>query len=283
MIIAFFNGRLGNQLFQIVSLRTYFPTHRIVTVGFDDFHELFFLPNILNIPKSRLPHGLYSLLFRILGLLSSLRLISSLPALSDPISDVSSYVAKGAIRDVVFAKPFYNQWLTSESLSYIPSINDVYLAKARQWLADHDINQLSDILYLHIRRTDFSVWPTADHPALLDLDWYTSNISRFTPLCDIKQILVFTDDPSFVLSRLSLPKLLFVNEDPFTEFAIMSLCPFGILSPSSFSWWASYLSSRSSSPTLFLAPLYWAGHRLSVWYPKHIYSHHLVYTPVMPS
>ena len=44
----------------------------------------------------------------------------------------------------------------------------------------------------------------------------------------------------------------------------------GILSPSTFAWWAAFLCQRDFSNPAYIAPRYWIGHRSAKWYPPGI-------------
>ena len=62
---------------------------------------------------------------------------------------------------------------------------------------------------------------------------------------------------------------------------MMSLCMGGgILSPSTFAWWAARIHLKQSTSPYFVAPLYWIGHRLSQWYPEGVQTSWIDYRPV---
>lgn len=60
----------------------------------------------------------------------------------------------------------------------------------------------------------------------------------------------------------------------------MKNCDGGILSPSTYSWWAAYLSNKRG---FFLAPKYWIGHRQKVLFPSYFTSKIITYKKVLPS
>jgi hypothetical protein len=61
----------------------------------------------------------------------------------------------------------------------------------------------------------------------------------------------------------------------------MCECDGGILSPSSFAWWASYFIKNKNKNSFFLAPKYWIGHRKKNWHPEFIQSSFLEYEEVI--
>jgi len=76
MIIICENGRLGNQLFQYLSLRSLFPDQRLVLWGFDDLVGLVTSPNSTVIGANTFPPWLTpSRLGLVLHVLTVLRLV----------------------------------------------------------------------------------------------------------------------------------------------------------------------------------------------------------------
>jgi len=63
--------------------------------------------------------------------------------------------------------------------------------------------------------------------------------------------------------------LIISNNLPEIDLSIMSLCSYGILSPSSFAWWGAFFAKiHNKKCNYFLAPKYWIGHRSKKWIPK---------------
>ena len=68
------------------------------------------------------------------------------------------------------------------------------------------------------------------------------------------------------------------NNESEIDLSIMSLCSDGILSPSSFAWWgALYAKNYNQNDNYFIAPKYWAGHRMKKWFPKNFHSEWITY------
>jgi hypothetical protein len=55
--------------------------------------------------------------------------------------------------------------------------------------------------------------------------------------------------------------------DEINDFYLMTKCQCGILSASSFAWWAGLLSNRKNPDGIFIGPKYWAGHKQGFWFP----------------
>jgi hypothetical protein len=84
-----------------------------------------------------------------------------------------------------------------------------------------------------------------------------------------------SDDKFYVKDVFKEGKNLIISENEYEiDFALMTLCSHGIMSPSSFAWWASFLikmNERVKSSSYFIAPKYWAGHRRKKWFPLNFY------------
>ena len=61
------------------------------------------------------------------------------------------------------------------------------------------------------------------------------------------------------------------------EFALMTLCGFGVLSASSFAYWGAYFAKRNFPRGVYLAPRFWAGHTSGIWWPEHIKANFIDY------
>ena len=91
---------------------------------------------------------------------------------------------------------------------------------------------------LHIRRKDF-VRPT-DHHVLLDLSWYWRALCLLNP----ERVIIFSDDISWCRKSLNWPNAEFSTvKDAFEDWRKMRGCKDFIISNSTYSWWAAYLSN----------------------------------------
>ena len=77
-------------------------------------------------------------------------------------------------------------------------------------------------------------------------------------------------------NNLKKNEIFLQNSDPFINFYIMKNCDGGILSPSTFAWWAAYLSQKKN----FFAPKYWHGHRKRKFQPQNFETSFLSYKSV---
>jgi hypothetical protein len=59
------------------------------------------------------------------------------------------------------------------------------------------------------------------------------------------------------------------HENEILDISLMSLCNGGILSASSYSWWASFfIKIKKVNSVTFVAPNYWMGRKLEKWIPS---------------
>jgi hypothetical protein len=78
--------------------------------------------------------------------------------------------------------------------------------------------------------------------------------------------IFLSDEVEFIEQEFKyLENKIISNNNFAVDFAIMTLCNSAILSPSSFSWWGSYL--MQDRDTIF-APKYWLGFNSGVEYHK---------------
>lgn len=137
-----------------------------------------------------------------------------------------------------------------------------------------------DLIFVHIRRGDYLYWPSLDFPAVLDDSWYLSQIKRVVAMNKHAKFLFFTDDPDYVrdnfLNKIKNSDIFHVSEA--IDMAVMAHCSGGILSASSFSWWAARLALEGGRHGGFIAPNFWVGHSKGIWYPSRIQSKFLRYS-----
>jgi hypothetical protein len=91
--------------------------------------------------------------------------------------------------------------------------------------------------------------------------------------------VIMGDDALYIRNVFKESKNLIISNNlPEIDLSIMSLCSYGILSPSSFAWWgAFYAKTHKKNGNYFIAPKYWAGHRSKKWLPKNFFSKWITY------
>ena len=107
----------------------------------------------------------------------------------------------------------------------------------------------------------------------LMLENFPDGCRVFVASDDIEQAKVMLND---------FQKIIFIDESAEKTLSILSTCDAGILSASSFSWWAAHyaiLNLEKSGP--FIAPKFWLGYATKQWNPNKFDSQFLTYIDVI--
>ena len=90
--------------------------------------------------------------------------------------------------------------------------------------------------------------------------------------------LIFTDDFHYVNDFFGSEKDMYIVDNDYSiDFTLMSMCDHGILSASSFAWWASVFLKGKSENSILIAPNYWIGHREKKWWPVRLKANWITY------
>ena len=285
MVIAFENGQLGNQLFQYCALRKFKEESALFLIGMQSLKSMF---SGVEISGSA---GVSSLIERLICRLGKdkfdafarkLRLIG---LIEERRTDTGSTleICNGILKNINYCD---NSYFQSENMV-------AHSVAAKLKLKPDLIEQASKILvtfpqsrtatfFVHVRRGDYALWPSRSTPALLPLSWYVEQIDLIRSKYANPFFVVVSDDGQYAEDKFgNFPDVFVSHENEAVDFALMSLCDGGgVLSASTFSWWAAYFARRINMDALFLAPLYWGGHQVGEWYPNGIKTSWLNYVPV---
>lgn len=283
MILFFESGRLGNQLFQYFGIKAFFPDHKVILIG--DFSDLIRVINSSRIIyicfNIKVYRKIMSYLYSLVNFLGKVRVISTALA-KETSEDYSFEITKGIIHNIIFIPKAYFQHYTvikKFDFDFQNIINSELINTAKVWYRNNSIDLDSSIAFVHIRRNDYCSWPSSQNPAILGIKWYLKAIDLLRKQANCSTIILLGDDPFYLVDIMDIIRILQVsivtvhisNSDRVSDLGIMSLCSHGILSASTFAWWGAFFSrtcfTQSSNP-VYIAPTYWAGHRMMDWYPK---------------
>lgn len=280
MLIFQESGRLGNQIFQYVALRALCKENEtLLLLGFNELSSVFDGINakIINGDSLKLSRVLYSRLYLCLNYLSRKGIISQISE-SDQLNRYELIQRKGFLDSVKFVERAYFQketLLCQQSLANL-IFKDSLLDKT-QYLLD-TISLLNTNIFVHIRRGDYLFWPNKDNPAILPASYYKKCIDIICSKVDNPFFIFSSDDPFYVADVFGdLENSYISRRSSIEDFTLMSHCQGGILSASSFSWWAAYFAHLNYPNGIFLAPKYWGGHSVSSWFPPNIKSEFMTY------
>jgi len=272
------SGRLGNQLFQYAALRTLCPKEQqLILLGFEALQLVFYGVNakIINGGSSKLERSLYYRFYQYADTLSQKGIFSRIRESSE---SPSIHESKGLLKTVKFVEKSYFQ---SESCFDLNSIESLLLKPELLNSAKKVIEASTKgktPIFIHVRRGDYLRWPSKASPAILSASYYQTCINIVQSRI-LNPFYIFTsDDPFYIKDIFGDLENSYISYGSTSEdFALMTQCSGGILSASSFSWWAAYFAQLQGSGKLFIAPKYWAGHREQIWYPEFIESNFLTY------
>ena len=281
MIIFCERGRLGNQLFQYSYLRDLYQGEELLLVGLDELSDFVERVDGRTIASASLPAWLpVGRLDLALRALSKLRIIG---LVSESSSQDSYKVTRrrGLFRSFFLASEVYFQHRDmTDKLAGNFKIKESNLTEAQKWLRAESISHTGqNLVFVHVRRGDYFSWPSKEHPAILELEWYGNAMDMIRSSVEDPTFLVLTDDRDYCTRAFRGQADVYISPNSSTvDLAIMSLCNSGILSASTFSWWGAKLSKGNDEPRgTYLAPKYWAGHDRGELYPPGFESSWITY------
>ena len=281
MILFFEYGRLGNQLFQYSGLSKFFPKDKLVFFGCEDLDRYFDSVDAQFISKSLLP-GLirFGTLRRIAFFLAKARILGLITE-GLHSDDFILNVRSGLLWNIyVGHNLFFQHPDVFNQIQITPRLKPYLTDAAHSWLRRKQPNIRSNsLVFVHIRRGDYLHWPFKEFPAVLDFVWYKCAMELMRQKIENPIFILMSDDLYYLRDVFTESDTLVISDNSREiDLAIMSLCCSGILSASSFAWWgAFYARSQNKLGATFLAPKYWAGHRLNKLYPPKFYTDWLTY------
>lgn len=278
-IIIIESGSLGNQIFQYLAIKKIYPKHKIILIGFSSLKNTFQEIDAIFITIEK--KVLFKTIFKLFNLLSNLKLINSVSEKCNKVSELINTF--GIISKVTICLGGYFQ---SEKYIEIDHIKDLKIKDDIIKSALTIINKISikdnfELVFVHIRRGDYLSWPSLEFPAVLPTAWYISAINYIEEKIKNPYYIFCSNDHEYVTDHFGHMSNMYVsNGDEKLDFALMSMCRHGVLSASTFSWWAGRLSYiKTPDSSYFYAPLYWIGHCRMEWAPPESEASWLTYYP----
>lgn len=275
-------GRLGNQIFQYVFLKTIQRNNeKIIVSGFEDLKEVFEIDDIVYLNKKN--RWIRAFLFRIIKpimlFLSQKKVINSISIKHEEVlskyrrESIDFKEEKGLFIFFTFVKLgfFQSEKFFDDAIASQLKLKDIYLNKADKFL--DVIPKSSNKIFIHIRRGDYKDYTVYGKSTLLPISYYKEQIDWFLENRKDYFFIFLSDEPEFIEKEFSYldNKLISIDNDFGTDLAIMTKCNSAILSPSSFGWWGSYLMKNRD---IVFAPKYWLGFSSSMGYQANGTPHH---------
>lgn len=253
ILVSRSSGRLGNQLFQLSNtLNLRVGRQFVVFLGFNEAHAMLgrLARRSVRIPvPSRLYHRAKKFF----------RWLQSTPGARTVTRDSRSRAGQQEYPLVVE--------LIDEQDCHYPAVlagNDV-LQRCSQVAVTTAHRDSRGNCFVHIRLGDYSSFIIGAGPVELPVSWFEQRME------DIRQshpgiaFKVYSDEPSRVWEKMSIQADTEVIEaDAHSSFVGMARCGMGILSASTFSWWAAAIAHSTGASGPFIAPAGWENWRIGV-------------------
>jgi len=285
MIIFFESGQFGNQLFQYCALKSLQKKGILLFIGLNDLRSVFHDEDdgdktklILTIKKlvSRIGKRRLNLLarkYKLIGIIEEyFTLEGSELRVENGIFKNIYYCDESYFQSEKFVDPLITEKLKIEPI-LLEQASNIFLKLPQDRGAT---------FFVHVRRGDYTHWPSHSAPAVLPYNWYQEQMDQIRNKYTKPFFIVISNDGPYVDEMFGGFSDVYVShESKGVDFALMCLCDDGgILSASSFAWWAAYFIRRNNDKALFIAPLYWAGHKQKKWYPIGIKTSWIKYVSV---
>lgn len=258
MVGVLFNGRLGNQLFQFYFL-LYLKSRKKNT--------LFFFPNPHHAKIAKYfdlgPFRNLTLNSKIYSVVT--RLIPRIIKFNEVYIQNIQVPKEVDVKDYTIYKGFFQSdwYLKHTPEPFKIRIKEKYANSFRKLYGD--IFDKEKTIAVHIRRTDYLNYGKRD--ISLPIGYFKKRLASI-PDIDSYRVFFLSDDVEFVKNAIEeKPNFIFSNHDEITDFQIIKNADIAIISNSSFSWWACYLSDKDNK---VYAPKNWFGFRLGKEHPKGI-------------
>lgn len=262
MLVIRGHGRFGNLMFQHSAVMSVAEINERVI--FIDFRKILqFLPGLessghfVDIPSRFFPLAHRTEIF--LNALGAARIIGRV---SYDFGARALRRTRGLFPVTFFAEPYAQDErvldFSRARNAFLESLDDDEITSSRaSFLARGKSG--SPRCFVHIRRTDYLTWPSVENPAAPPLRWFKEQMDQLRKSQPGMLFFLFTDDPEGVQAELAhKPDTILMNEPDRKSWFLMATCDAGILSPSTYGWWAGYFAALASSGP-FIAPTNWSS------------------------
>jgi hypothetical protein len=268
VLIARAKGQLGNQMFiYSAAFRSRREGEKLLLLGFDELRRAFggLFGIHLRVPNYASRKKSVERVVRFLRVLASCRIIG----IVDSPSGLRDLTRVAGLLPLALFDGGYCQDEELSPVEPLLSLRNQRLVRdssRMRSLIPEVFDRKDPVCFVHVRMGDYLNWPTKENPAALPQSFYEEQIQRVAAEYPSTRFLIFSDDIEFCRSSFStIPRLRIVDADAVTAWLAMSMCEFGILSASTFSWSAARVANHESGGGLFLAPRYWTFWTKRLW------------------
>jgi len=270
IIVHLENGRLGNQIIQYVGLKKYFPKNKLIFLGCENLQKSIQNIDAHFINKKKINFWIkWSILEIILNFLVKIRVLGSIKE-NNISSRYKTIINRGLIWWIFLPVGWFQHKDVLNEIAPTLKIKRNLISKAKSWFKQKGVNlKKKKIIFVHIRRNDYLNWPSKEYPAVSNLNWFKKAMSLVKKRINNPVFVLLGDDQHYIKDVFNESRNLLISDNSEEiDLAIMSLCSSGILSASSFSFSGALFARTKKKSNHFIAPKYWAGHKLKKWHPK---------------
>lgn len=260
MLFFISDGRVGNQVFQYVYLNTRARDGEMVLcVNMGEFEKYFDCNNkyFIFIARSKLSIMLYKkIVSKIFYFLVKLKIIGYIEQIKiNGIAFPDVRERNGILPFTYVQTGFFQSEKLFKDEKVDFKLKNQYKVRAKKIFQKLPSNEK---VFIHVRRGDYvSENYLGERGIDLPKQYFVDAITIIEKNVKDPFYIFLTDDPGFVRCCFSEIENKFVSEEDLaTDLAIMSLCDYGVISNSSFSWWGAYLSTEKK---VMIFPKYWYG------------------------
>jgi hypothetical protein len=285
-IIMLESGRLGNQIHQLAALRLLAPKAFLLLIGFSELRMYLGFFALLSSRVMVISNNSLSKSIKcILKFLIAQNLVSKIEE-NRQESKVMPMLTINRLKTIAIAEGYFQ----SEGYLQVNSRKKplgIHQKKVSEWLKMNYTASIKNLYFLHFRRGDYltTVWGEHGNISAIPTQWYRDQAKKIRQINNNAFFIISSDDPTQAKEEfVDIANAIYAPGDEILDLELMSRClGGGILSPSSYSLVAAFNVLNGNPDAVFIAPEYWVGWPMKVWYPNNIKMSWLKYSPVVPS
>ena len=262
MILFLSDGRLGNQIFQYAFLNTLAKDDElIISTKMKQFSNMFEIKNknFKQLSLNKYTYVLFKNLIKpyLLDFLVQIRLISYVKQSRNDTSSLPRLIRKSGFLPVTLVESdFFQSEIFFHQKAFYFSIKQDFINEAKDIISS--IPKHYTVIFVHVRRGDYISEQYLGKQGIdLPRAYFMHAIEIIKKEIKNPYFIFLSDDTSYCECCFKDIKNKYISKNSMEiDLAIMTLCEYGIVSNSSFSWWGAYLM-KNRKKVIF--PKYWYG------------------------
>lgn len=273
---------MGNLIFQYQAAISLFPTNSTIISIESEFSEAFEVApfvKFISLPKVLRPRATYYWV-KVLRWCARKGILGSVISKWETIENNLLEIADIETRPGWFSGYWVMEGFFQHDHFSTPA------PRLKQALIDGAEELLQQILQerrvaVHLRFGDYAQWEIFGRQGVcLPGSYYEIAMAQIAKSIKDPVFVIFSDDIKAAIKVIGNghETIHFNGDSPGMDIAGISLCSHAIISASTFSWWGAFLIRHPNK--IVMAPMYWAGFKSCVWFPKDIRTRYFQYIDV---